>query len=75
MPDLRPTEPPAQDRPGLMHTAFVVDNIRQTLDRLLAEGGSLLGEIVETEVEGDGRVAFVYARDPEGNIVELQQIM
>jgi catechol 2,3-dioxygenase-like lactoylglutathione lyase family enzyme len=60
-------------RPGLMHTAFAVDDIRETLSRLLAAGGETLGEIAEADLEGVGHVAFVYARDPEGNIVELQE--
>jgi catechol 2,3-dioxygenase-like lactoylglutathione lyase family enzyme len=60
-------------RPGLMHTAFVVDDVHASLDRLLAAGGGKLGEIDGTTVEGVGSVLFVYARDPEGNIVELQQ--
>jgi glyoxylase I family protein len=60
-------------RPGLMHTAFVVDDVHASLDRLLAAGGTRLGEIDGTTVEGVGSVLFVYARDPEGNIVELQQ--
>jgi glyoxylase I family protein len=73
MRDLQPADPAVQDRPGLMHTAFVVEDIRGTFDRLLAAGGERLGEIVQADVEGVGRVEFVYARDPEGNIVELQE--
>src|SRR6476660_9166541 len=64
---------PVPRRPGLMHTAFVVDDVHASLDRLLAAGGEKLGEIDGTTVEGVGGVLFVYARDPEGNIVELQQ--
>jgi glyoxylase I family protein len=64
--------PPAVNRPGLMHLAFSVDDIRATLDRLLAAGGAPLGEISEALVAGVGRADFVYARDPEGNILELQ---
>jgi glyoxylase I family protein len=64
---------PVPSHPGLMHTAFVVDDVHASLDRLLAAGGEKLGEIDGTTVEGVGSVLFVYARDPEGNIVELQQ--
>ena len=67
------TPPSVLSRPGLMHTAFVVDEVHASLDRLLAAGGSKLGEIDGTTVEAVGSVLFVYARDPEGNIVELQQ--
>lgn len=62
----------AVNRPGLMHLAFTVDDIHATLDRLLEAGGERLGEIAEAVVAGVGRADFVYARDPEGNIVELQ---
>jgi glyoxylase I family protein len=59
-------------RLGLMHLAFAVDDIHGTLDRMLAAGGEKLGEIAEAVIPGVGRADFVYARDPEGNIVELQ---
>jgi catechol 2,3-dioxygenase-like lactoylglutathione lyase family enzyme len=60
--------------PGLMHTAFAVDDIRGTLARLLSAGGETLGEIAAADVDGVGHVEFVYTRDPEGNIVELQEL-
>jgi catechol 2,3-dioxygenase-like lactoylglutathione lyase family enzyme len=74
MPDLQPGERPTQDRPGLMHIAFFVDDIRYTLEQLLARGGAALGEISSVDIPGGDSVEFVYARDPEGNIVELQEI-
>ena len=59
-------------RPGLMHLCFEVDNAYQTLDSILAAGGQRQGEIVDSgTVPGVGRADFVYARDPDGNIVEL----
>lgn len=59
------------NRPGLMHIAFNVDDIEDTVRRIIAAGGRMQGEIVEANVEGVGRAGFVYTRDPEGNIVEL----
>ncbi len=59
------------NRPGLMHIAFDVDDIDETLERILAAGGQRQGEPVEADVPGVGRAGFVYTRDPEGNIVEL----
>ena len=59
-------------RYGLMHLAFAVDDVHTTLDRILALGGSKNGEIAEVEVKGVGTALFIYARDPEGNVVELQ---
>ena len=50
-----------------------MDDVPATLERLLAAGGSVAGELVETDVPGAGHLEAVYARDPEGNIVELQR--
>jgi hypothetical protein len=32
-----------------------------------------VGEIVTTNIQDAGSITFVYARDPEGNIIELQK--
>ena len=56
----------------LGHLAFEVEDVRTTLAHLLAAGGSTLGSVVEREIEGVGLITFVYACDPEGNIIELQ---
>ncbi len=67
-----PSVPGKVNRPGLMHVCFVVDDVRETLDRMLAAGGQLQGEVVDSgPIPGVGRADFVYARDPDGNIVEL----
>jgi len=39
----------------------------------IAAGGSVVGQIATTQVNGVGTLRVVYARDPEGNIVELQK--
>ena len=39
---------------------------------VLNHGGSKLGDITSSEVEGVGLLTFVYLTDPEGNIIELQ---
>ncbi len=57
---------------GITHIAFEVDDVYATLDKALAHGASKLGEIVEKIVENVGTLVFVYFRDPEGNIVEVQ---
>lgn len=74
MPELSDGQRSVQDQPGLMHMAFAVDDVDEKLEQLLAAGGEKLGEVVEADVEGVGHVRFVYARDPEGNIVELQEL-
>lgn len=70
--DTTVTSPDDVNRLGLMHIAFAVDDIRATYERLLASGGTAHGSIAEVAVEGVGTAEFVYCRDPEGNLVELQ---
>jgi glyoxylase I family protein len=65
------TEPTA-NRLGFGHIAFQVEDVAATLDSLLAAGGKRLGEIADTDIPGAGRLRLVYARDPEGNVLELQ---
>lgn len=62
---------PVANRLGFGHLAFEVDDVEATLARLLDAGGSRCGEVVRREVEA-GRITFTYARDPEGNLIELQ---
>lgn len=57
---------------GFTHIAFEVDNVHTTFSNALKHGASKLGEIVEKEVENVGTLQFVYFRDPERNIVEIQ---
>lgn len=57
---------------GFSHIAFLVDDVRQTLQQVLAAGGGQVGELVETVYPDGKKATFVYATDPEGNIVELQ---
>jgi catechol 2,3-dioxygenase-like lactoylglutathione lyase family enzyme len=61
------------NRPGLSHMAFRVDDVKVSLKKVLDNGGTQLGEIVSKEIKGAGNVTFVYVRDPEGNILELQR--
>ena len=68
-----PPARPAINRPGFAHIAFAVDDVPSALDAVLAAGGGALGNVVSLDVPGAGQVKFVYATDPEGNIIELQQ--
>ena len=63
---------PAINRPGLGHLAFAVEDVRAALDAVLAAGGGQVGELVSVDISGAGKITFVYAADPEGNIIELQ---
>jgi predicted enzyme related to lactoylglutathione lyase len=58
---------------GFGHIAFAVEDVGEALQAVIAAGGSTVGNIVTTEVDGVGVLRVVYARDPEGNIVELQK--
>jgi catechol 2,3-dioxygenase-like lactoylglutathione lyase family enzyme len=63
---------PAINRPGLGHLAFAVADVEEARDAVLRAGGGVVGEIVRLAVPGAGTVTFLYATDPEGNILELQ---
>ncbi|MBC8463800.1 MAG: VOC family protein [Deltaproteobacteria bacterium] len=62
----------AANREGIMHLAFEVDNVESVTSAVLENGGSKVGDIVSSQVEGVGLLTFVYLADPEGNIIELQ---
>lgn len=57
---------------GITHIAFEVEDVNTTFNKALESGAIKLGEVVEKEVENVGILQFVYFRDPEGNIVEIQ---
>ena len=57
---------------GFTHIAFEVDDVDRTLNEALKRGGQLLGNVTEKTVDGLGDLKFVYFRDPEGNMVEIQ---
>ncbi len=57
---------------GFSHIAFSVNNLPNILQKLLDNGGSQLGEIVENKIADTGTIIFVYTKDPEGNIIEIQ---
>jgi len=65
-------EPPVANRAGFAHIAFRVDDVAEALRAVIDAGGSAFGAIVTHAVEGAGTLTFTYARDPEGNLVELQ---
>jgi len=66
----RPT--PVVNEPGFGHLAFLVDDVDAALAAVLSAGGGAVGRVATTEVKGVGFLRVVYARDPEGNILELQ---
>ena len=61
---------PVVNRPGYSHLAFEVDSVEDVLDKLLQQGGKTVGQLIHNQVGVDTLTA-VYARDPEGNIIEI----
>ncbi len=61
------------NKAGFSHIAFAVEDVDACFALLKSKGGSLVGKAVKTEIAGAGNIHVVYARDPEGNIIELQR--
>ncbi|MDQ0300646.1 putative enzyme related to lactoylglutathione lyase [Salibacterium salarium] len=57
---------------GFGHIAFVVDNVEEVLNKVIEHGGQKYGSLEEREYESVGILTVVYAEDPEGNIIEIQ---
>lgn len=64
---------PVANRLGFGHIAFEVDDVPGVLDEVIRYGGTSVGRVTQANVPGKGRITFVYAADPEGNLIELQQ--
>ena len=65
--------PPLANRKGIGHLAFSVDDVAETLKNIMNRGGKALGKVTTREVPQVGQLTFVYATDPEGNIIEIQK--
>lgn len=63
----------AMNRPGLGHIALTVPDVAAALAAVRAAGGGAVGALVAADIPGAGRIRFVYATDPEGNVIELQE--
>ncbi len=62
------------DTPGFSHIAFAVENVEETAKSVFRAGGRPVGELTIREIDGIGRLTMWYVTDPEGNIIELQNI-
>jgi catechol 2,3-dioxygenase-like lactoylglutathione lyase family enzyme len=70
---------PAEDSPasgpnrrGFRHIAFLVPDVTAAREAVLRAGGADHGEMATTAA-GDGSfLTWIYMRDPEGNLFELQ---
>lgn len=62
----------APNKRGFGHIAFEVENVEKMVEKVLRNGGEKCGEIAEKEIGGAGTITFTYVRDPDGNLIELQ---
>ena len=63
---------PQINRIGFGHIAFEVDDVTAVLKKLRVAGGGQIREQIVTDYPNNVVATIVYATDPEGNIVELQ---
>ncbi len=63
---------PAANREGYAHIAFEVEDVAKVLEGMIKYGGCVVGKMVSQDVKDVGKLTFVYAADPEGNIIKLQ---
>lgn len=66
------TTPLMANSKDFTHIAFEVENVYEILEKVIANGGSKLGEIIKNKIEGVGVINFTYCRDCEENIIEIQ---
>lgn len=64
--------PIAPNKRGFGHIAFEVESVEIVLEVLKRNGGTTAGEITKREIPEAGEITFIYTRDPEGNLIELQ---
>ncbi len=70
--EMNEREPAMANDIGFTHIAFEVEDVELLFNEAIKAGAKKLGQITERMIEGIGVLKFVYFRDPEGNIVEIQ---
>ena len=65
-------ELPRVNEPGFGHIALSVNDLNQTLQDIERLGGCLQGKVTNFGTE-ERPILIVYVRDPEGNLIELDQ--
>ncbi|MBS7470258.1 VOC family protein [Pseudomonas syringae] len=58
---------------GITHLAFEVEDLVDICAKVVRNGGWMLGKVVKQNVKGVGVCEFLYVRDPERNIIEIQK--
>jgi len=59
--------------PGITHLAFEVSDVHKTYNKVIANGGKKVGEIITLKRSDGKKVTWCYVKDPEGNMIELQK--
>lgn len=57
---------------GFTHIAFEVEKLDEIIALVIRAGGSTLGKNSSIQIPDVGTCTFIYVRDPDGNIIELQ---
>lgn len=68
-----PDRPPADH--GYTHFCLDVTDIDSEYERLLAAGMRFHGPPPTSEELGTNRLRAIYGRDPDGNLIELQEVL
>ncbi|MCA2011177.1 VOC family protein [Cereibacter sphaeroides] len=63
---------PLVNEPGLGHLAFTVPDLDTAIARILLHGGMRQGEVTAFG-DPSAPTRLIYLRDPEGNLIELEQ--
>ena len=63
---------PKVNEPGFGHLSFQMEDIRLALSEVIQAGGSQIGDITDFGTP-DKPFLIAYVRDPEGNVLELEQ--
>ncbi|WFU86291.1 VOC family protein (plasmid) [Rhizobium sp. CC1099] len=63
---------PRVNEPGFGHLSFQMEDISDALSKILQAGGSQIGNITDFGTP-EKPYLIAYARDPEGNVLELEQ--
>ena len=70
-----PIEAPNRRRmcdPGIVHVAFTVEDVEKTYEAFTAQG---LETLSPPTTSPDGKARLFFARDPEGNLMELVEMV
>lgn len=64
---------PRVNEPGFGHLSFQMEDISDALSKIIQAGGTQIGPVTDFGAP-DEPYLIAYARDPEGNVLELEQI-